>query len=96
MGLRARASAIIYSGEARRGAGHKGPLYGKELQLTVNGKPREAADNATILTFLESNAIDPRIVAVERNGEIVKRERWSAVRLEAGDTLEIVRMVGGG
>jgi thiamine biosynthesis protein ThiS len=66
------------------------------MQLTVNGKPREAADNATILRFLEANAIDPRIVAVERNGEIVKREQWSDVRLEAGDTLEIVRMVGGG
>jgi thiamine biosynthesis protein ThiS len=66
------------------------------MQLTVNGKPRDAADNATILLFLEANAIDPRIVAVERNGEIVKREQWSDVRLEAGDTLEIVRMVGGG
>jgi sulfur carrier protein len=66
------------------------------MQLTVNGKPRDAADEATILTFLEASDIDPRIVAVERNGEIVKRERWSEVRLEPGDTLEIVRMVGGG
>ena len=66
------------------------------MKLTVNGKPRDAADDATILTFLEANEIDPRIVAVERNGEIVKRERWSDVRLETGDTLEIVRMVGGG
>ena len=66
------------------------------MQLTVNGKPRDAADDATILTFLEDSEIDPRIVAVERNGEIVKREHWSDVRLEAGDTLEIVRMVGGG
>ena len=66
------------------------------MQLTVNGKPREAADNATILTFLEANEIDPRIVAVERNGEIVKRDQWSAIQLVSGDTLEIVRMVGGG
>jgi thiamine biosynthesis protein ThiS len=66
------------------------------MQLTVNGKPREASDNATILAFLEANEIDPRIVAVERNGEIVKRDQWSVVRLASGDTLEIVRMVGGG
>ena len=66
------------------------------MQLTVNGKPREASDDATILAFLEVNEIDPRIVAVERNGEIVKREQWSNVRLENGDTLEIVRMVGCG
>jgi len=66
------------------------------MQLTVNGKPREASDNATILSFLEANEIDRRIVAVERNGEIVKREQWSSVKLVSGDTLEIVRMVGGG
>jgi sulfur carrier protein len=66
------------------------------MQLTVNGKPREAPDDATILTFLQANDIDPRIVAVERNGEIVKRDQWSVVRLASGDTLEIVRMVGGG
>jgi sulfur carrier protein len=66
------------------------------MQLTVNGKPREASDDATILAFLEANEIDPRIVAVERNGEIVKRDQWAAVRLAKGDTLEIVRMVGGG
>ena len=66
------------------------------MKLNVNGKPREASDDATILTFLQANEIDPRIVAVERNGEIVKRDQWSAVRLGEGDTLEIVRMVGGG
>lgn len=66
------------------------------MQLTVNGKPREASDDATILAFLEANEIDPRIVAVERNGEIVKRDQWGAVRLTGGNTLEIVRMVGGG
>ncbi|MFN0070256.1 MAG: sulfur carrier protein ThiS [Chloroflexota bacterium] len=66
------------------------------MQLTVNGKPREAAEGATILAFLQANEIDPRIVAVECNGEIVKRDRWSMVTLTAGDTLEIVRMVGGG
>ena len=66
------------------------------MQLTVNGKSREASDDATILAFLEANEIDPRIVAVERNGEIVKRDLWSTVRLTQGDTLEIVRMVGGG
>jgi thiamine biosynthesis protein ThiS len=66
------------------------------MHLIVNGKPREAPDEATILTFLQANEIDPRIVAVERNGEIVKRDQWSTVGLGEGDTLEIVRMVGGG
>ena len=40
--------------------------------------------------------MDPRIVAVERNGEIVKRARFAETPISAGDELEIVRMVGGG
>ena len=35
-------------------------------------------------------------VAIERNREIVKRQRWPSVRVEAGDHLEIVHLVGGG
>jgi thiamine biosynthesis protein ThiS len=66
------------------------------MHLTVNGKPREAEGPLTILQFLETRGIDPRIVAVERNGEIVKRVRFGEVELADGDVLEIVRMVGGG
>ena len=66
------------------------------MQLTVNGKPREAAGPSTLLAFLEAIGVDPRIVAVERNGDIVKRDRFGETELGDGDKLEIVRMVGGG
>ncbi|MGH9602961.1 MAG: sulfur carrier protein ThiS [Terriglobales bacterium] len=35
-------------------------------------------------------------VAIERNREIVSRDRWSEVVLAEGDRLEIVHFVGGG
>ena len=66
------------------------------MHLTVNGKPRDAAGPATLLAFLEEIGVDPRIVAVERNGDIVKRDRFGETQLGDGDKLEIVRMVGGG
>ncbi|MCC6175130.1 MAG: sulfur carrier protein ThiS [Chloroflexi bacterium] len=66
------------------------------MQLQVNGKPREAVDGASLLAFLEQAGIDHRIVAVERNGTIVKRDRFAETPLAEGDQLEIVRMVGGG
>src|SRR5579884_58026 len=66
------------------------------MRLTVNGKPREASDSITLLGYLESLGINPQIVAVELNGEIVKRPRYGEVVLHDGDVLEIVRMVGGG
>jgi thiamine biosynthesis protein ThiS len=66
------------------------------LRLIVNGKPRTADGPLTLLGFLRQLGIDPRIVAVERNGEIVKRARFEDTDLGDGDRLEIVRMVGGG
>lgn len=46
--------------------------------------------------YLEQLGINPQIIAVEHNGEIIRRERYAETRLNAGDVLEIVRMVGGG
>jgi thiamine biosynthesis protein ThiS len=66
------------------------------IELTVNGKPRSVEQPSTLLAYLESLGINPAIVAVEHNGEIVRRERYAETPLSAGDVLEIVRMVGGG
>lgn len=48
------------------------------------------------MEFVESLGLDPRTVAVERNGAIVRRETWPDVKLEQEDRLEIIRFVGGG
>ena len=36
------------------------------------------------------------MVVVERNGDILRRERYPEVEVEAGDVLELVHFVGGG
>lgn len=66
------------------------------MKLTVNGKPREVQGEATVLAYLTQLGVNPLAVAVEHNGEIVKRKRFGDVSLAEGDALEIVRMVGGG
>jgi sulfur carrier protein len=66
------------------------------ITLTVNGKQREIAEPTTLSAFLQAHNINPRLVAVEYNGEIVRRDGYDAVMIKAGDKLEIVHMVGGG
>jgi len=66
------------------------------ITLTVNGKRRELAAETDLPSFLDELQIDPRAVAVAHNGEIVPRDRYPTIRIREGDTLEIVRMVGGG
>ena len=66
------------------------------MRLAVNGKPREIEGEPTILQFLEANQVNPLIVAVEHNGDIIKRDRLGEVVLHEGDVLEIIHVVGGG
>lgn len=66
------------------------------MQLTVNGKPRVVEGPLTILEFLQAHNVNPLLVAVEYNGEIIRRERFGGLQLNEGDKLEIIHMVGGG
>lgn len=64
--------------------------------LLVNGKSRTVETPVALLNYLESHKIEPRLIAIEYNGEIVKRDRWESITLQDGDKLEIVHMVSGG
>ncbi len=66
------------------------------IRVKVNGEARELADGTTVLGLLAAAGRDPRTVAVERNGEILPRERYAKTVLLAGDVLEIVHFVQGG
>jgi sulfur carrier protein len=66
------------------------------VTIRVNGEPLEIAGPVTISALLADLKIDPRIVAVEHNLVIIKRDRYASVVVNAGDEVEIVRFVGGG
>ncbi len=67
-----------------------------ELEITVNGSPMRVAGGASIADLLERLKVATPRVAVERNREIVPKARYADTRLEAGDALEVVELVGGG
>ena len=65
--------------------------------LTVNGDRRTVADGATIGDLLRELDLDPRMIVVEHNGEILRRDVSAAPhRLRSGDIVELVHFVGGG
>ncbi len=66
------------------------------MQLIVNGEVREAAEHQALGTFLAACALPSQMVVVERNGEIVPREKYDTTPLKHGDVLEIVQMMAGG
>ena len=66
------------------------------ITLTVNGEKRQLPAETDLVSFLKELEVDVRLVAVAHNGDVVPRKEYASVRLHEGDTLEIVRMVGGG
>jgi thiamine biosynthesis protein ThiS len=66
------------------------------VKVVVNGEERRIQDGWTVADLISELELAGRPVAVERNREVVPRARFSEVRLEEGDRLEIVSFVGGG
>lgn len=67
-----------------------------DLRLIVNGDPRSLPAPATLSDLLAHLGLDPRMVVVELNREIIRRPRHAEVRLASGDRVELVHFVGGG
>lgn len=67
-----------------------------QITLQVNGETRTCANQSQIPNVLEQLGFNPRLVAVEYNGEILHRQFWSKTQVQEGDRLEVVTIVGGG
>jgi thiamine biosynthesis protein ThiS len=64
--------------------------------ISVNGESRAAVAGATVVDLLRELGLDGGRVAIERNLEILPRQKWNETRIEAGDRYEVVQFVGGG
>lgn len=65
--------------------------------LTVNGKPRDVHEDASLSDLLPRQAASsPRGIAIARNGAVVPRSGWDREQLKPGDRIEILNAVGGG
>ena len=66
------------------------------MTIRLNGEAYEIAGPVTISALLAALNIDPRIVAVEHNVVVVRRQHYDDTIVNEGDEVEIVRFVGGG
>ena len=63
--------------------------------VKINGEELNIAGK-TLAEYLATTNFDPKRIAVERNGDIVPKAKYGETILQDGDSLEIVRFVGGG
>ena len=67
------------------------------MKVKINGTIEEfTQDGLNLLEYLQRKSIQPELVAVEVNLNVVDKRRYGDVILSEGDEIEIVRFVGGG
>ena len=66
------------------------------ISVQINGETHNFARALSLPELLEQIQMNPRLIAVEYNGEILHRQYWSNTQMQTGDVLEIVTIVGGG
>ena len=68
------------------------------LHVTVNGSPREVAQDATVASVVSelTETRDGRGIAVALAGEVVPRAKWSSTALCDGAEIEVVHAVQAG
>ena len=59
-------------------------------------KEVKGQEEQTVADYLEENGYRMNRIAVELNGEILPKYKYSETRLKDGDSMEIVTFVGGG
>lgn len=67
-----------------------------QLEIIVNGEPRQVPGPATLDDLLRQLGLDARAVVVEHNRRIVRRPALADTALASGDAVELVHFVGGG
>ncbi|HIS53576.1 TPA: sulfur carrier protein ThiS [Candidatus Galligastranaerophilus gallistercoris] len=65
------------------------------MKIKVNGHEIEIKDNSTIADFVKERNIEG-IFAIEKNLEIINKDRYETEILKEGDNIELVGFTGGG
>ena len=65
------------------------------MQLTINGKT-ENLEVSTVMDVLKAKDIDPQLVAVEVNTQMIDQENLGAAFLKEDDKVEFLFFMGGG
>lgn len=66
------------------------------MNITLNGEAHAIETGTSLQQLLDALQVNCDALVVQRNDDIVARTQFSETSLEDGDTLELVRFVGGG
>lgn len=65
------------------------------MQIQLNGDNTDVAAT-TLAELVAELGLEQRMIAIERNMEVVPKSAYATTELQAGDRIELVHMIGGG
>lgn len=66
------------------------------IPVQVNGEARSIPEGLSVEELLRHLDLEPRLVVVEHNGKILRRDGYREAAVGRDDVLEVVHFVGGG
>ena len=66
------------------------------MEITVNGAKKEILNKESLQDIIEGFCKEPKNIIAEVNGTIVKGPLWPQKKIQNGDTIELISIVGGG
>ena len=66
------------------------------INVRLNGKDREIDSGLSVKALVESLDLNPKLIVVELNREILSRDCFGEIKVSDGDQVELVHFVGGG
>ena len=67
-----------------------------KIKIQINGNEIEVERNSTIQEVLEQRNVTGTMFVVEKNLEIISKEQYNKITVNANDSFEIVGFFGGG
>ncbi|MBO8155524.1 MAG: sulfur carrier protein ThiS [Bacillaceae bacterium] len=67
------------------------------MNLVINGQQKSVSEHIrTIEELMNELKLNPQLVIVEQNGQVIDKQSYSVAPVNEGDQLELVKFVGGG
>lgn len=67
-----------------------------EILITLNGEQLPIESNIDLETLVGQLSLPAKRLAVEMNGNVIRRVDWPQIKVSDGDKIEVVHFVGGG
>ncbi|TLS67809.1 sulfur carrier protein ThiS [Mariprofundus erugo] len=66
-----------------------------KIVIQLNGEERQVAAS-TLAALVSELGLEQRMIAIERNLEVVPKSQYASTPLQSHDRIELVHMIGGG